>query len=148
MKNIYRAVCIVLITVSAALASPRVGQRPDGICTRDLNLWGHAGQCSCLEESVYDERAGLCLEGDEAEQIMVQGALTAGMAAIGGETTGFAIETSEEDFYELILRLDDQKKLSTLSGMSFEAEGELIIIDSVGRKGRQVVIVDQLFVLE
>ena len=142
------AICVVLITTSSAMASPRVGQRPEGMCTRDLNLWGHASQCSCETCNIYDERSGLCLQGDDVEQITVQGAITAGMMAIGGETTGFSIKTSEGDSYELILKTADQEKLTKLNGIWFEIEGELINIESVEIKGRTAIITDRIAVLE
>lgn len=142
------AICVVLITISSAMASPRVGQRPGGMCTRDINLWGHASQCSCDTRNIYDERSGLCFQGDEVEQIMVQGAIAAGMMAIGGESTGFSIKTSEGDSYELILKTTDQEKITQLNGIWFEIEGELINIESVEIKGRKAIIADRIAVLE
>jgi hypothetical protein len=76
------------------------------------------------------------------------GAVSAGLAAIGGETTGFEIKTQAEGSYELILKVVDQEKLSTLDGMWFEVVGELITIESVERKDRKAIIVDKLAVLE
>lgn len=142
------AVCVVLITISSAMASPRVGQRSEGICTSDFNLWGHASQCSCDTGIIYDERSGLCLQGEDVEKITVQGGITAGMIAIGGETTGFSIKTSEGDFFELILKTADQEKLTQLNGMWFEIEGELINIESVEIKERRAIIADKIAVLE
>ncbi|WP_136809018.1 hypothetical protein [Desulfosediminicola flagellatus] len=142
------AICVVLVTTSCAMALPRVGQRPEGICTRDLNLWGNASQCSCTTGDVYNERSGLCLQGDNIEQITVQGAIIAGMMAIGGESTGFSIKTPEGDSYELILTTADQDKFTRLNGMWFEVEGELITIDSVKIKGRKAIIADRIAVLE
>jgi hypothetical protein len=141
-------IAIMLLFVSCALTSPRVGKRPDGICTTDINIWGHASQCSCDEDQVYDERAGLCLEGIKGEKITAQGAISANMAAIGGETTGIEIKTQKAGSYELILKVPDQEKLKELEGMSFEVVGEIIIIESIERKGRQAIIVDRLAVLE
>ncbi|MGI9535780.1 MAG: hypothetical protein ACR2PB_01825 [Desulfocapsaceae bacterium] len=141
-------VCLALCVFSSVAAAPRVGQRSVGICTSDFNLWGHSGQCSCDQSKVYDPRAGLCLESGETEKITVQGAVSAGMAAIGGETTGFEIKTKAEDSYELILKVVDQEKMSTLDGMWFEIEGELITIESVERKERKAIIVEKTAVLE
>lgn len=138
----------VIFFVSSANAAPRSGQTPQGICTSDINSWGHASQCYCSNGEVYDERSGLCLEKDEAEKIMVQGTVSSGMMAIGGETTGFTIETSEGISYELILKTADQEKLSKLSGMWFEMEGELITIEGVEIKARKVIIADRVAVLE
>ncbi len=149
MKKLWiTSFCSVLLTSSLIFASPRTGQRPEGICTSDFNLWGHSSQCSCEEGARYDERAGLCLDGAEAEEITVQGPVSAGMAAIGGETTGFQITSQAGDSYELILKVADQEKLSTLDGMWFEVTGELIIIEGVERKERKAIIGEQLGVLE
>ena len=149
MKKIWiTGVCLVVLSCSWALASPRTGQKSVGICTSDFNLWGHSSQCSCDEGKSYDQRAGLCLQGAEVEEIMVQGAVSAGLAAIGGETTGFEIKTKAEESYELILKVADQEKLSTLNGMWFEVAGELILIKSVERKERQAIVVNRLAVLE
>ena len=147
MDKIFFA-AIILFSASCALASPRVGNRPDGICTGDSNLWGHSSQCFCDQGKIYDQRAGLCLEDKEVEEITVQGAVSAGMAAIGGETTGFEIKTPAENSYELILKVVDQQKLSTLNGMWFEVVGELVKIESVERKQRPAIIVKKLAVLE
>lgn len=142
------AFCISLLICSSLWASPRTGQRPEGICTSDFNLWGHSSQCSCEEGTAYDQRAGLCLEGGAAAEVTVQGAVSAGMAAIGGETTGFEIKTKDEKSYELILKVADQEKLSTLDGMWFEITGELVVIKGVERKERNALIAEQLGVLE
>jgi len=149
MKTIsIMAVLLTLLVCSSPLAATRTGQRSVGICTSDFNLWGHSSQCSCHQSKVYDQRAGLCLEDKEAVEITVQGAVSAGLAAIGGETTGFEIKTQAEGSYELILKVVDQEKLSTLDGMWFEVVGELITIESVERKERKAIIVDNLAVLE
>lgn len=142
------AICVVLLTTSCAMALPRVGQRPEGICTRDLNLWGNASQCSCSTGNIYNEQSGLCLQGDTIERITVQGAITAGIMAIGGETTGFSITNPEGESYELILTIADQEKFTKLNGMWFEIEGELIAIESVEITGRKAIIADRIAVLE
>ncbi len=149
MKTIsIMAVLLTLLVCSSPLAAPRTGQRSVEICTSDFNLWGHSSQCSCDQGKVYDQRAGLCLEDKEAVEITVQGAVSAGLAAIGGETTGFEIKTQAEGSYELILKVVDQEKLSSLDGMWFEVVGEIITIESVERKERKAIIVDKLAVLE
>ena len=149
MKKLWiTSFCTALLTSSLVFASPRTGQRPEGICTSDYNLWGHSSQCSCEEGASYDERAGLCLGGAAAEEITVQGPVSAGMAAIGGETTGFEITSQAGESYELILKVADQEKLSTLDGVWFEVTGELIIIEGVEKKERQAIIGEQLGVLE
>jgi len=147
-RSIYIAFCAVLVSISTALASPRVGTKSAGVCTRDFNLWGHASQCSCADSHVYDVRSGLCLQEAAAEKIMVQGTVSSGIMAIGGETTGFTIETSEGNSYELVLKIVDQDKLSKLSGMWFEVEGELITIKGVEAKERKAIIADRVAVLE
>lgn len=142
------AICIFLISISSATASPRTGQRPEGICTRDINPWGHSSQCSCKEQEVYDDRSGLCLENNEGEMITVQGAISTGLVAIGGETTGFVIQPPEGVSYELILKEEDQKKLQNLNGQWFEVAGEFILIQSIEIAERKAIIVDALAVLE
>ena len=148
MKNILLAsLCIVLLS-SAVWASPRTGVRPEGICTSDFNLWGYSSQCSCADGRSYDQRAGLCLDNEEVEEITVSGAIASGMAAIGGETTGFEITSKEGDTYELILKVADHEKLSSLDKMWFEVTGELISIEGVERKERKAIIAETLGVLE
>lgn len=149
MKNHFITVsCWILLTASPILASPRTGQHPEGVCTRDINPWGHAGSCSCDTDHVYDQRAGLCLEGSVDKQILIQGSVTAETAAIGAETTGFVIKTPENNSYELILKMADQEKIRKISGMWFEIEGELITIRSIELKKREAIIVERLAVLE
>lgn len=149
MKNIsILTICVLLATWTSAMASPRNGQRPEGTCTRDLNLWGHASHCACKNEELYDDRPGLCLQNGEGEKVTVQGPISAGMVAIGGETTGFVIKSQEETSYELILKLSDQEKLQKLTGQWFEIAGEFILIKSVEIPARKAIIVDTLSVLE
>lgn len=149
MKHLLKmAFCLVFITVSCAMASPRIGQTPEGICTRDINLWGNAGQCTCDDGKIYDDRAGLCIEGEENEQILVQGPVSTQMAAIGGETTGIVITTPEGESYELIVPLADQEKMKKLDGLWFEIAGELITIKSTELQERRAIIVDKIAVLE
>lgn len=138
----------MLYTASCTAASPRAGQSPNGLCTRDINPWGHASQCSCDEGSIYDERAGLCLHGSPGQRVMLRGRVTAGVMAIGGETTGFVITTPQNDSYELILKVADQEKMTRLDGLSFEVEGELLIIESVERKQRKAIIAERIAILE
>lgn len=145
---------IITVTISAALSvassapSPRLGQQPAGVCTRDFNPWGQASRCTCAEGSVYDERAGLCLSGDKSDDMLLQGAVSSDVAAIGGETTGFLIETAEKETFELILTIEDQDKLRKIDGMWFEISGEPITIESVEMAERQAIIVDKISVLE
>jgi hypothetical protein len=149
MKHIFTlTITILLFCFSSAAASPRIGHYPAGMCTRDFNLWGHASQCSCNEQELYDARAGLCFKDGDGEKIMVQGAMLTGMVAIGGETTGFVIKTPEEVSYELVLKVTDQEKLQKISGMWFEVTGDFINIMSVEMGARKAIIVDTLGVLE
>ena len=148
MKNILLASFCILLLSSAVWAAPRTGVRPGGICTSDFNPWGQSSQCSCTDGRGYDQRAGLCLDSEEAEEIRVSGAIAAGIMAIGGETTGFEITSKEGDTYELILKVADQEKLNSLDKMWFEVTGELIIIEGVERKDRKAIIAETLGVLE
>ncbi len=148
MRNIQLVLLSIVLFSSSVWASPRTGVRPEGICTSDFNLWGHSSQCSCAEGSTYDQRAGLCLDNEEGDEITVSGPIAAELAAIGGETTGFAISTEEDVTYELILKVADQEKLITLDKMWFEVTGELIIIEGVERKDRKAIIAETLRVLE
>lgn len=141
-------ICILFLTISSAIAAPRIGQRPEGICTLDINTWGNPSQCFCEKPDIYDNRAGLCFDNSGSEKITVHGTLLAGIAAIGGETTGFVIETKVGGSYELILKLDEQKKLNKLSGQWFEVSGEYITIKSVEIAERKAIIVEKLAVLE
>lgn len=149
MKIIASILFLIVLAISSSVcATPRVGVSPSGVCTRDINSWGHASKCSCLDDSIYDERSGLCLEGLNPKEIMVQGGVEAGVMAIGGETTGFVITSSAGKMYELALKTEDQKKLTKLSGMWFEVTGELVTINSPEMKGRKAIIVDKINVLE
>lgn len=149
MRNIPSlALVIVFFFISSASASSPIGQHPTGICTRDINPWGHASNCSCSDDGIYDARAGLCFKDSHGKKIMVQGPISAGMVAIGGETTGFVLTTPQGVSYELIVKVDDQEKLYKLSGMWFEVAGDLISILSVERGPRKAIIIDSLSVLE
>lgn len=148
MKTVsWLCVCFLLAAVSLAIASARIGQRPVGICTNDINVWGNSSSCTCNEGN-YDERSGLCLVGNGAESVRVQGKVTAGVMAIGGETTGYIISTPEGETYELILKMDDRQKLDRLSGLWFEIEGELVVIQSPELAERKAIIVEKIAHLE
>ena len=148
MKHILLASFYLLLLGSSAWAGPRSGVHPEGICTSDFNPWGHSSQCSCSNERIYDQRSGLCLDKAEAQEIMISGPISSGLAAIGGETTGFEITSKEGDTYELILKVADQEKLSSLDQMWFEITGELITIEGVERPDRKAIIAETLGVLE
>lgn len=152
MRNVIILTACIAVGISAAAvsapSSPRHGRQPEGICTRDFNRWGQASRCSCGEGAAYDDRAGLCLDGEETGAVLVQGAVSAGVAAVGAETTGFTVETADGLTYELVLTLEDQEKLSQTSGMWFEIEGERITIESVEREHRPALIATEIRVLE
>ena len=135
-------------SLSSAIASPKDGHLPEGICTKDINPWGQASKCSCKDNELYDPRAGLCFKDNNREKIMAQGPISSGMMAIGGETTGFVLTTPKDLSYELILKVTDQKKLQTIGNIWFEVTGDFINIISVERGPRQAIIVDTLNVLE
>ena len=96
----------------------------------------------------YDERAGLCFTEKPSEHITVQGPVSAGIMAIGGETTGIIIEVADNQSYELIVKKVEEKKLTKLSGIWFEVSGNLISLPAVERKKRPAIIVENLHVLE
>lgn len=147
-KALICAVFLLSSCHSGTLLAPRIATVPSGICTMDFNPWGNASQCSCVEGEIYDERAGLCLLGNEAENVIVQGKVETGVMAIGGETTGVVITTYEGQSYELIVKIMEKEKLEKHSGQSFEVTGELITIESVETKKRRVIIVTSLNILE
>ena len=91
MRRFPTLLLFIVLLSSCASTNPRLGRMVEGVCTRDINLWGHASRCSCDVGQKYDQRAGLCLAGEDIETVMVSGAVTAGMMAIGGETTGFIL---------------------------------------------------------
>ncbi len=140
--------CLLLIALTLATASPRIGHRPEGVCTRDLNPWGHASQCSCKKQDIYDDRAGLCLEDGEVEKITVRGTISSGVVATGGKTPGFVIHIPEGAFYELILNVAERNKLQNLTGQWFEVAGEIVLVKSVEVAERRILIVDSIAVLE
>lgn len=148
MKNIcWLCICFVLAAVSCTMAAGRTGLRPVGICTRDINNWGNASNCTC-DKGSYDPRSGLCLDGNNAETLRVQGKVNAGMMAVGGETTGFVIATPQGDSYELILKIADRRKLTKLDGLWFEIAGELVVVQSPERGERTAIIVEDIVHLE
>ena len=115
-------------------------------CTQDFNEWGHGSRCGCPEATQYNQRIGRCLQG-EAYPIRVQGVLHSGVMAIGGETTGFELETKFGRF-ELIVRLADVAKLQKANGLTFEVSGEFLLMPGVETHQRPVIVVDELNWLE
>lgn len=143
-SNMFLSVFLVIFLAFTANVEARTGQRPEGICTRDLNLWGHASHCSCSDGQVYDERTGLCLRRAVPEKIVIRGVISSGMMAIGGETTGFQLTTSEGIVYELILKDSEQVKLLKQGETEFELEGELVTFEGVEIKERSIFVVDRM----
>ncbi|NNK57619.1 MAG: hypothetical protein HKP44_09945 [Desulfofustis sp.] len=148
MKNILLASFCTLMFCSSVWASLRTGVLAEGTCTSDFNPWAHSSQCSCTQGSTYDQRAGLCLDDADVEEITILGPIKAGMAANGGETAGFEITSKKGDIYDLIFEVADQEKLRTFDKMRFEVSGELIIIEGVERKRRTAIIAETLKVFE
>ena len=73
-------------------------------CTQDPNEWGHRSSCGFPEATQYNQNIGLCLRG-EAYPIRALGVLHSGVMTIGGETTGFELETKFSRF-ELMVKLN------------------------------------------
>ncbi len=144
MKTIW-SVISALFLASQAQAAWIV---PMGVvpCTLDINEWGHSGNCACPEGSSYNSKIGQCLKGDRYP-ILTQGKLRAGVSYIGGETTGFELETAEGTF-ELVVKLSEQEKLLKADGLFFEATGEFVLVRGVERPFRPTIIVESLNWLE
>ena len=115
-------------------------------CTLDYNEWGHGSSCGCPEGAQYNQKIGLCLQG-EAYPIRVQGILHSGVMAIGGEATGFELETKSGRF-ELIVKVAEIAKLQKANGLTFEVSGEFLLMPGVETHQRSVIIVDELNWLE
>ncbi len=115
-------------------------------CTLDYNQWGHGSSCGCPEATQYNQKIGLCLQG-EAYPIRVQGVLHSDVMAIAGETTGIELETKFGRF-ELMVKLPDIVKMQKGNGLTFEVSGEFLLIPGVEARRRSVIIVDELNWLE
>lgn len=115
-------------------------------CTQDYNEWGRGSSCGCPEATQYNQKIGLCLQG-EAYPIRVQGVLHSDVMAIGGEAAGFELETKFGRF-ELIVKLAEIAKLQKANGLTFEVSGEFLLIPGVETQKRAVIIVDKLNWLE
>ncbi len=112
-------------------------------CTKDANPWGHSSRCACPEATQYNEKLGKCTRG-EKYPILVQGTLRTGLVFIGGETTGFELQT-EDGKFELVLSLADQEKLAQKgNGLPFEVSGEFVLRYGVERPLRPTIIVDTI----
>lgn len=146
MKILNALLMTAEIFASAATYGAWVVDTPALVCTLDFNEWGHGSSCGCPEATQYNQRIGLCLQG-EAYPIRVQGVLHSGVTAIGGETTGFELETKFGRF-ELIVRLAEIAKLQKANGLTFEVSGEFFLIPGVEIHKRSVIVVDELNWLE
>ena len=129
------------IPASAAAVIPTEGS----ICTRDYNPWGLASRCECPEPSAYEHRIGQCITG-QLQPLRVEGFISTQMAAIGGETTGIVLESSEIGYYELVLPLHLRAELeqAELSGRSFTVTGDYINIRGIESGDRPTLIVNTL----
>lgn len=139
-----------LISMSAAFAATAEAAEVvpgDGnlLCTRDFNAWGHASQCQCPSGSTYEKRSAYCLKG-ELEAIESVGAVSTEVSAIGGETTGIVLQSSEQDMYELILPLRIQKELteSEANGTIYQVQGDYLEVPGVETGARPTIIVNSL----
>ena len=115
-------------------------------CTLDYNQWGHGSSCGCPEATQYNQKTGLCLQG-EAYPIRVQGILHSSVAAIAGESTAIELETRFGRF-ELIVKLAEITKLQKANGLSFEVSGEFLLMPGAETHKRSVIMVDELNWLE
>lgn len=88
----------------------------------------------------------VCLAGmARADETVVQGRLTTEMAAIGGETTGLAVETEDGLFVEI--RVSDPELLDQVlqwNGQDVEAKGEVVIETGVEIPEREVLHVAEI----
>jgi hypothetical protein len=89
-------------------------------------------------------RAAQPRQAQEGERIVVQGTLHTGIFAIGGETTGFIIETADGRTYELQLNRAQQAWAMRHDGQQIEVTGRLTIVPGVEGPDRQVIIVDKM----
>jgi DNA/RNA endonuclease YhcR with UshA esterase domain len=80
-------------------------------------------------------------------QLSTQGVLYTDLVAIGGETTGIAVE-SDQGFIELIVSRSMRESLANAGGKRIEVQGELILIQGVEIAQRRALIVESLNVLE
>ncbi|HYX36831.1 MAG TPA: hypothetical protein VE954_27300 [Oligoflexus sp.] len=118
-------------------------------CTADINKWGYSSNCSCQGRTRYDQRVGYCIRG-AYKPITVSGSIVAGLVAVGGETTGIALQTFDSPSvrYELVLQTKDFEKLSQLNGVPFEVVGDYIVLPGVEAAPRPAIIVKQLHWLD
>jgi hypothetical protein len=115
-------------------------------CTQDYNEWGRGSSCGCPEATHYNQKIGRCLQG-ETYPIRVQGVLHSGVMATEGETTGIELETKFGRF-ELIVKIAEIPKLQKANGLTFEVNGEFLLIPGTETHKRSVIIVNEFYWLE
>lgn len=143
--KILSAIILSLAGFAATAQSAEIISATGQACSKDINPWGHPSYCICPDPSRYDQRIGSCVVG-AYEPIIVSGQILAGLAAIGGETTGIALRTFDHPqvTYELVLTKKDHKKLSQLNGVPFEVEGDFVKLPGVEAGPRPAIIVREL----
>ncbi len=115
------------------------------ICTRDLNPWRQASNCSCPLDTHYDQRIGYCVEGS-APRISALGEIRTDVVAIGGETTGVLLKGLDRKQFELVL---SNQLLEEIQGLEkkdqlFEVRGEYIELPGIEISRRPAIIVNSI----
>ncbi len=143
MKYLIRYAILGLLS-SSAYGATVVASGPL-VCTRDYNLWGEASRCACPTPTDYDRRIGRCIQG-ELEPISIAGEIQSPVSAIGGETTGIVLQASELERYELVLPryLRDQMQEGQVQGISYEVQGDYLVVPGVETGDRPTIIVNSL----
>lgn len=143
MKNLIPTILCSIIAGSAGAAT--VVPVADLICSRDYNAWGKASVCRCPSELHYDKRVGSCLTG-ETETTTATGEIATHVMAIGGETTGVVLATSEDESYELILpnSLKNELAQAQLEGQKFTVTGDLVNLTAVESEERPSIVVTSI----
>ena len=113
---------------SAAIKFPDVTQAdinsflPTGICTRDINSWGHASHCNCngFKESVYNHRVGLCRYLKiEIESIFLLGEITL------GNNYNFRLKTDHQHEFSFQTTYDQIQMIKSASCKKWQVFGDL-----------------------
>ncbi|MBF0207414.1 MAG: hypothetical protein HQK53_11045 [Oligoflexia bacterium] len=81
------------------------------------------------------------------ESPFFQGVLKTGLVAIGGETTGYAIET-QQGYYELILPEELKGRIDHLNGLYVEVQGKVVELQGTETGKRKAIKVEFFSVLE
>ena len=87
----------------------------------------------------------LAADKDEAKAVEVKGILHTGVVAVGGETTGYVVETKDGK-YELDFGANKElrDKADKLSGKAVAVKGDLTIRKGVEARERKIVAVSEL----